>query len=204
MYKVFINNKEINFHYDKPSTDCPDNLVIGQSIFESLYETLENFAEGSDYVALSIFGDLPEKLFVRFASYLSLIEAAGGIVKNSKDEMLFIFRNGKWDLPKGGIESGETPEITAIREVMEECGLKEIRVSGLIGNTFHIYKTSKNDYILKKNWWFEMFADESQQLIPQSEEGIEKIEWISNSNLHNVIPSTYASLQYLLENYLNK
>jgi 8-oxo-dGTP pyrophosphatase MutT (NUDIX family) len=204
MYKVFINNKEINFHYDKPSADCPDILVVDKSIFDSFYETLENFAEGNDYAALFIYGDLPEKLFVRFASYFHLIEAAGGIVKNSKDEILFIFRNGKWDLPKGKIENGETPETAAIREVMEECGLLEIRISEFIGHTFHIYNVDKNNFILKKNWWFEMFANESQPLIPQSDEGIEKIEWVSKSNLHNVIPSVYASLQYLLEKYLNK
>ena len=35
-------------------------------------------------------------------------KAAGGVVSNPDDERLMIFRFGKWDLPKGHVEKGET------------------------------------------------------------------------------------------------
>src|SRR4051812_48020306 len=58
----------------------------------------------------------------------TIIRAAGGLVVNDGGEMLFIFRRGKWDLPKGKLEEGEDLEECAVREVEEETGLKNVKL----------------------------------------------------------------------------
>jgi 8-oxo-dGTP pyrophosphatase MutT (NUDIX family) len=52
-----------------------------------------------------------------------IIKAGGGIVVNEQNEVLLIYRRGKWDLPKGKLDDGETIEECALREVKEETGL---------------------------------------------------------------------------------
>ncbi|MBS4014564.1 MAG: NUDIX domain-containing protein [Bacteroidetes bacterium] len=201
IYKVFINNKEINFSTEQPNLDCSDALFIDKSIFDDFFNILEKYSTDSKYNSLNIFGDIPERLFLKFASFFRIIEAAGGIVKNSNNDILFIYRNNMWDLPKGKIDNGETPEMAAIREVKEECGLKTIHINRFIAHTYHIY-INRYDFVLKKNWWYELLANESQQLTPQLEEGIQEVKWICRNDMINVLPYTYNSLQYLLENYL--
>ncbi|MBK9671561.1 MAG: NUDIX domain-containing protein [Bacteroidetes bacterium] len=70
-------------------------------------------------------------------SIYTKIEAAGGIVKNKQGQLLFIFRHGKWDLPKGKIEKGENEQDAALREVEEECGIAELTLQKKLTTTFH-------------------------------------------------------------------
>lgn len=62
-------------------------------------------------------------------SKIPVNKAGGGLVYNKNGEVLFIFRNGKWDLPKGGSDKGEDIEDTAIREVEEETGVKGLSIT---------------------------------------------------------------------------
>jgi 8-oxo-dGTP pyrophosphatase MutT (NUDIX family) len=52
-----------------------------------------------------------------------------------KGEVLFIFRNGKWDLPKGGIEKERKLKIP-MREVEEETGVNQLQKNY---KTYHIF-----------------------------------------------------------------
>ena len=70
---------------------------------------------------------------------LKTIIAAGGLVFNEKNELLMIYRRGKWDLPKGKLDEGERIEDCAVREVMEETGINRINISNKIGETYHAY-----------------------------------------------------------------
>ena len=54
------------------------------------------------------------------------IEAAGGLVRNSENNYLFILKNNCWDLPKGKIDIGEKHEHAAIREIKEETNLHDL------------------------------------------------------------------------------
>lgn len=65
-----------------------------------------------------------ETVFQNLKNKIKLIKAAGGLVKNGDGDYLFIYRLGKWDLPKGKVEDNEKMREAAVREVEEECGIK--------------------------------------------------------------------------------
>ncbi|MDX1911796.1 MAG: NUDIX hydrolase [Saprospiraceae bacterium] len=116
-------------------------------------------------------------LWADFVACFKWIEAAGGYVLNERDELLVFYRRGSWDLPKGKIDPGETPEIAAVREVQEETGLVQIELGSLITHTYHCYE-EKGQRVLKKTWWFRMRTTD-HLLIPQTEEDIEEIRWVT-------------------------
>lgn len=126
---------------------------------------------------------------------LKLIKAAGGLVLNEKQEILMIFRRGKWDLPKGKLDDGETIEACAVREVMEETGLTKLDLGPLITITHHTYfDTWLKEEVMKETYWFQMYADTNQSLIPQTEEDIETIEWVSPANLVDKLSNSYDTI----------
>lgn len=126
-----------------------------------------------------------------------LIKAAGGIVSNEASKFLFIFRNGKWDLPKGKIEKGENSRVAAIREVQEECGISIDSSGDKICNTYHIYEIN-GVLVIKKTSWYWMRADKQEKLIPQLEEGITDARWLSPGDLMLVRQNTYPLIRDLL------
>lgn len=140
----------------------------------------------------------PSKVLFECIKYYHFVQASGGIVKNPKGEILFIYRNGKWDLPKGHKELKETIEEAAIREVEEECGINDIIIGEKARITYHTYfMKGKNE--LKETHWFYMKSN-SIILSPQKEEGIEKAVWIKKENLDQVFSNTYLSIKDLLLN----
>jgi len=134
-----------------------------------------------------------------FSKQFQVIEAAGGIVRNSRNELLFIYRFDKWDLPKGKIEPGESPEMAAIREVKEECGFGQIELGKALSTTYHIYEEN-NKEVLKITYWFNMCSDDAD-LKPQVEEGITAIRWFNKTDLELVLHNTYPNIQLLLKAY---
>jgi len=134
-----------------------------------------------------------------FKMLFKVIEASGGIVKNKSDEVLFIFRNDKWDLPKGKIELNESKEEAGIREVKEECGFKDIHLLDYIGATYHIYSEKKED-VLKISYWFKMYSDDTL-LLPQIEEGITDLLWVSRADIARQLQNTYPNIALLIAMY---
>lgn len=128
-----------------------------------------------------------------FFSQFQIIEAAGGLVLNNKKEMLFIFRRGKWDLPKGKMEAGETPEICAEREIEEETGVNQLQLIHKIIDTYHIYE-ERGLQILKKTYWFYFTTKFEGKPQPQIEEDITSISWIGKKNLELPLSNTYDSI----------
>lgn len=123
------------------------------------------------------------------------IIAAGGLVYNEKDELLMIFRRGKWDLPKGKLDDGETIEDCAIREVMEETGLTTVIRGYLIGITYHQYFDQwLKEEVIKESHWYRMEAPGNQKLIPQTEEDIEIIKWVSEKELDEYLENSYDNI----------
>jgi mutator protein MutT len=120
----------------------------------------------------------------------TLIKAAGGLVENENGEVLFIFRRGKWDLPKGKLDKGETLEECAVREVKEETGISSLELVRFLLITEHEYE-ERGIPILKESHWWLMKTKGSQLLIPQREEGITEIKWIASADFKIVSQNTY-------------
>lgn len=130
------------------------------------------------------------------------IEAAGGLVINENNEFLCIFRRGKWDLPKGKIDGGETPEIASIREVKEETGILHLSINDYICETSHTYYDHYfKEEVLKIIYWYKMYALSTEILIPQLSEDIEKIQWISLHNISLISHNTYPSIIHVLQQF---
>ena len=128
-----------------------------------------------------------------------LIEAAGGLVYNLDNQLLMIFRNGKWDLPKGKLEPGENIRQCAIREVEEECGVKNLTISKKITDTYHTYELKGNP-ILKRTYWYMMNSDFDGKLVAQIEEGITKVEWVNEEDIAKKLENSYGNIKELFLN----
>ena len=130
------------------------------------------------------------------------IIAAGGLVFNEQNELLMIFRRGKWDLPKGKLDAGETVEACAVREVQEETGLITIELENLIGKTYHEYFDKwVNENVVKESWWYKMKSSVNEKLIPQVEEDIELIEWVDKKNFKKYLDNSYRNISEIVNKY---
>jgi len=129
------------------------------------------------------------------------IIAAGGIVTNENDELLLFFRRISWDLPKGKLDESEEVETCAVREVEEETGLRNITLGKLIGTTTHYYAERGKD-IEKLTYWFKMEVSGNQELVPQVEEDITNIRWVSKKELQQYLDNTYPNIVSIVETYL--
>lgn len=197
MYKIFVNEKPLTIsEYEiKGYVNIP-------------YETENTFAMAFDMLfhsqkkAINIFYFDEEFLWKKFQKFATPVYAAGGVVENNKHEYLFIKRNGKWDLPKGHVEKGETYEQTALREVKEECAIDNLSLKNPLCTTYHVYFDKK--YYLKVVYWFTMFSD-STHMIPQKEENIEVVDWFSLEQIPDLMNNTYENIKHMVNEYiLNK
>ena len=118
-----------------------------------------------------------------------VVNAGGGLVSNRRGDYLLISRNGLWDLPKGHQEPGECIETTALREVSEETGIRDL----LICITDHCYRRD-GVWHLKHTWWYDMLYNDPTDLTPQREEDITKAAWVAKSSLPPFLLNTYPSI----------
>ena len=126
-----------------------------------------------------------------------LILAAGGLVENEKGAILFMFRRGKWDLPKGKLDPGETLEECALREVGEETGVGQLDLKKFLLQTLHEYE-ELGKVIQKKTHWFQMTTTSHQSLLPQTEEDITELRWIAPADFEIVLRNTYPAIVEVL------
>jgi 8-oxo-dGTP pyrophosphatase MutT (NUDIX family) len=138
-----------------------------------------------------------EQLKKSFWKKFLVIKAGGGLVQNENDELLFIFRRNKWDLPKGKLDKGETIEQCAVREVEEETGIKNIVLKKRILVTNHTYDEN-GKHILKETYWYKMKATADQELVPQLEEQITELRWLTAEEAHGIFKKTYPSIGEVL------
>ena len=128
------------------------------------------------------------------------IVAAGGIVTNEENKILFQFRRGKWDLPKGKLEEGERIEDCAVREVEEETGLQNIALGNLIGITNHFYKEKGKD-LEKETYWFAMKVTGPQELVPQLEEDITDLKWVAKDEVGEYLNNSFRNIEDIISKY---
>jgi 8-oxo-dGTP pyrophosphatase MutT (NUDIX family) len=134
---------------------------------------------------------------------LTPLIAAGGVVVNPNNEILWIFRRGFWDLPKGKLDPNETIEACAIREVMEETGISHLVLGKLILTTTHQYHDKYlNKEVEKTTYWYAMTTDRLQDGKPQSEEDIEAIAWVKKADMAPYLEKTYDTIKEVMEAFL--
>jgi 8-oxo-dGTP pyrophosphatase MutT (NUDIX family) len=156
-----------------------------KAIFETFIESENNLLT---FETQSI-----EKGFDKFRKAFKLIYAAGGLIEDD-NKFLFIYRLNTWDLPKGKLEMGESPDEAAIRECEEECGITKLSIHNELPSTFHIYKY-KGKFALKKTFWFSMTTMHQGFLVPQIEEKIEKVEWLDKKQIGEIVlNNTYPAI----------
>lgn len=183
MYKIYINETPL-FLTEKGKT--PDELSGLSNILKAPYigkpKFLLNYIDllekSQHYDAVHLFSDNYDQLKSDFKSNFKQLDAAGGLVYNKAGKLLFIFRRGFWDLPKGKIDNGEKKKAAAIREVQEETGLVNVEIIHKLIETRHTYRNRKGKRIIKKTYWYKMTTTDTE-LTPQLEEDIEQAVWMS-------------------------
>jgi 8-oxo-dGTP pyrophosphatase MutT (NUDIX family) len=151
---------------------------------------------------VTVFCSDTKAAFDYFTNKFLYLKAAGGIVTNHLNELLFIFKQGYWDLPKGKIDKGEKKKVAAIREVSEECGVNELTITRKVAKTYHIAKL-RGRYVLKKTTWYEMFCNDPANLKPDATEGITDLKWIDPQKDNWIEKQLFRSLTELLETYFD-
>lgn len=131
--------------------------------------------------------------FRLFSTQYIEVKSAGGIVENERNEILLIYRHHRWDFPKGKIEEGENTEEAALREVAEETGLHQVHITGSLPSTYHTY-VENGELMLKTTYWYNMYTEKAEKLIPQREEGITGVAWIPKESVPGYLTKSYASL----------
>lgn len=174
-HTVYFADKSVLFVSEAPRGETP-LFVLDHCGVISRHKVM-NFLETGNSVAV-VAAD-PDAAFARFAEDFTQVEAAGGVVVNSRGERLMIHRNGRWDLPKGHVEAGESVEVCAAREILEETGVQAEVVAPLCA-TWHAYWFPKTErWELKRTHWFLLRTSADTPFVPQTEEGIEQVAWCS-------------------------
>jgi 8-oxo-dGTP pyrophosphatase MutT (NUDIX family) len=194
MYKVFVNDKPL-FLTNEVAKETDFQLFLLESVdIEQLIVKMFNNKISKAY----LYYPDEKEILKKVKEKIPVKKAGGGLVFNKNGDVLFIFRNGKWDLPKGGTEKGEEIEETSLREVEEETGVTGLKISRKLQKTYHVFKRN-GSYRLKITHWFEMTTDFEGTPIPQANEGIEKVAWLNPSEIKQALNNSYENIKLLFE-----
>ena len=195
MYKVFFNDRKLIL-----TDNFTKHFQVNYGLFykyrdlEDLKEIISLYNKLSKIDTLYLFHHDIDKLREDFRQCFKFIPAAGGLIKNKRDEFLLIFRRGKWDLPKGKLDKNESFEETALREVEEECGIHELRIVRPLLSTYHTYDL-KGRLALKKTSWYEMLYEGNATPIPQTSEDIHEIKWVKAEKLETYLDNSFPAIR---------
>lgn len=190
MNEIFLDDKSIIL------TNVQENIE-NEKYFRLKDVTLDEIIEALSHKGVEriyLYHPKAEKLMKKFKQLIPTIKAGGGIVYNQEGKVLLIKRNGKWDLPKGKKEKGENIATCALREVEEETGVKKLLIQRFRTITYHIFKRDKQ-YFLKETYWYDMTTTYKKKLVPQTEEGIEKVCWKDEATAKELAKNSYKNIQ---------
>ena len=192
MYKVFVNDKPL-FLTNTIAKETDFQLFLLESI--DIEQLIIKIFQNKVQKAYLYHPD--EKIILKMMKEkIPVCKAGGGLVYNKEGHVLFIFRNGKWDLPKGGMEKNEKITATAIREVEEETGVGDLSISCDLQKTYHVFKRN-GKYKLKITQWYEMQSTFEGPTIPQAKEGIEKAVWLNPEQIKEALNNSYENIKLL-------
>lgn len=194
MHKIYIERRCIIIcRPDEPCIPGPGSAGARVCEPSDIPHLVEICNEESPFQYLFLITDDVEREYRRVCGEFLEVNAAGGLVSNSRGDCLLIRRNGLWDLPKGHQEPGEDICITALREVREETGVSRLELRGLICITDHCYMRN-GIWHLKHTWWYDMVCTGSEDLTPQTEEDISLAAWVTRPSLSAYLTNTYPSI----------
>ena len=197
MYKVFANRLPIILTSKAKYLSNENTFLLSSLEIDEILKKLRKHKK------IYLFFPKKKDLIKEFKSKIKTIYASGGIVKNKKSEILFIFRRGKWDLPKGKADKGETKKQTALREVKEETGVKKLVIYKFFRTSFHIVRNNKK-YYLKETTWYLMTSNYEGDLIPQIDEGIKSVKWKNLKQVKKIKEKTFKNISIILDDYLKE
>ena len=174
MYKVHFENRFIVLS-PEPDRIQKYGLFYKFNDTKELYRIIADFQSDKSITAINVYGPDIKHIWKIFRIYFTEVGAAGGLVRHTSGRYLFIEKKGKLDLPKGHIEQGEEPEVCALREVSEECGITGHSIVKSISDSYHTYSWEGISYLKKTNWFLMKYNGE-MIIKPQKSEGITKVE----------------------------
>ena len=201
MYSIYFNNRKLSVCPLKENTNYNSNAVVYYNSNDLNTKQLPEFMESNQKINLLVLPVEENKIdcvFEKICSEFNQINAGGGLVRNSAGEYLLIFRNGKWDLPKGKQEAGEDIKVTAVREVEEESGIDSLELGNLLCVTHHTYRMN-GEFMLKHTFWYNMEYKGDAALKPQTEEDIEMCKWVKGEEIAELVKDTYPSIKRVFE-----
>jgi 8-oxo-dGTP pyrophosphatase MutT (NUDIX family) len=200
--KVYFNDKPLYLADAvspeiEPLVHHDDAVYMDEFSSPGIKTMIHEMRQEKVHAGIFVHKDLDE-LKKAFFKKFQIIPAAGGLVANESGQLLFIYRRGKWDLPKGKLDKKESLEKAAVREVEEETGLQDVQLKNKLTDTYHTYDESGH-HILKTTTWFHMQVAGEQKLVPQTEEQITGIEWAEPANLKKYLSNTYHAIHDVLK-----
>ena len=192
MYKVFVNDCLIILTENVNISTKLRKVNFEDVLFDEFIKFI--FNPKNEGICL-ICNDLRLN-WKQFKSHFKIQKAAGGKVFNNLNEVLFIYRFDKWDLPKGKLEKGESIEQCAIREVEEECGITNLIIENKLETTYHIFER-KDKLILKISHWFQMKTNYLGALKPQIEEGISEVIFKNEAETIEALKNSFENIRLL-------
>lgn len=197
MYKVFINKLSIILTSKNKSLSQENSFLLSSITLNEILKKVRKHKK------IFLYHPKKSELLKVFKSKIKVIFASGGIVKNDNNQILFIYRRGKWDLPKGKAEKGESIRETAVREVIEETGIEKLKIDKYFSNTFHIVRNNKK-YFLKETSWFLMSSNFKGKLKPQLNEGIKSVKWKTFDDAKKIKKKTFGNISIILTDFLKQ
>jgi len=195
--KIYFDNKPLYLCDEVDSVIEPfvhhdDAIFIDELDSHTIKSMIHEMQLEKVHAGVFIHPDL-EELKKAFWKKFTIIQAAGGLVVNEENKLLMIFRRGKWDLPKGKLDKGETLEQCAVREVEEETGLANIKLLSHLLTTYHTYHEGTK-FVLKESYWYNMQVSGKQNLQPQLEEDILETRWVTLEEAVALFPECFPSV----------
>ncbi len=184
-------------------TNHPEDSGVEQKYWykfenpKQITQLILTFEQQSEIPSIAIVDNNIKAAFKAWKQEIRYIKASGGIVRNNEGLYLFIYRLCKWDLPKGKMNPGETPEQTAHREIEEETCVRKLEIIRELPSTYHTYLL-KDQFILKRTYWYEMVTADFSKCEPQTEEHIELVKWFNEKDFNIILENTYPSIRDVL------
>jgi 8-oxo-dGTP pyrophosphatase MutT (NUDIX family) len=195
--KIYYNNKPLILANNEKSnkTFAEYSVLMGASA--NNFNEAIHLLERKDTKGVLLIDESREQIEKELLWAFYPLHSGGGVVLNETGDVLMIFRRGRWDLPKGKLDEGEDIEQCAVREVIEETGLKTVEIKHKIGNTLHIYPMA-GKLILKHTAWYLMQGSAKEPLLPQAEENIEKVMWVKPSGISCLLQNSFETIGDIL------